>query len=78
MTNKFKRTISDTLHAMNEDMVLAREQKRKELEEKYIPDKVRGVLTAEEINWSSKAGVVIGFVVLLAIIITIAWWMVHL
>jgi hypothetical protein len=63
---------------MNEDMVLAREQKRKELEEKYIPNKVRGVLTAEEINWSSKAGVVIGFVVLLAIIITIAWWMVHL
>ena len=78
MTNKFKRTISDTLRAMNEDMVLAREQKRKELEEKYIPNKVRGVLTAEEINWSSKAGVVIGFVVLLAIIITIAWWMVHL
>jgi hypothetical protein len=78
MTNKFKRTISDTLRSMNEDMVLAREQKRKELEEKYIPNKVRGVLTAEEINWSSKAGVVIGFVVLLAIIITIAWWMVHL
>ena len=78
MTNKFKRTISDTLRSMNEDMVLAREQKRKELEEKYIPNKVRGVLTAEEINWSSKAGVVIGFVVLLAIIITIAWWVVHL
>ena len=78
MTNKFKRTISDSLKTMNEDMVLAREQKRKELEEKYIPDSIKNKLTPEEINRSSKVGVAIGFVVLLAVIIGIIWWVIHL
>jgi len=69
---KFKPTFADKFKAMNKDMVKAREGKRKELEDKYIPDSVRNVLTPEEVQRSSSIGIFIGLAILLAIIIGLA------
>lgn len=73
---KFKPTFADKFKAMNKDMVKAREGKRKELEDKYIPTSVRDVLTPEEIQRSSSIGIFIGLAILLAIIIGIVGWVI--
>ena len=75
MTHKFKETIGDKLKNMNKDMISAREQKRKELEKKYIPNSVRDVLTPEEVERSSTIGIVLGLAILLCIIIAVVGWL---
>ena len=77
MTHKFKETIGDKLNKMNKDMIKVREEKKKELQEKYIPESVKEKLTPEEIDNSSSIGIVIGLVILLLVIIGIIWWVVH-
>ena len=77
MTHKFKETIGDKLNKMNKDMIKVREEKKKELQEKYIPESVKEKLTPEEIDHSSSIGIVIGLVILLLVIIGIIWWVVH-
>lgn len=74
MTHKFKETIGDKLNKMNKDMVSAREQKRKELEEKYIPNSVRDVLSPSEVERSSKIGIVLGLIIILLLIAVIVAW----
>ena len=73
---KFADTFKAMIKAMNKDMVKAREGKRKELEDKYIPDSVRNVLTPEEVQRSSSIGIFIGLAILLAIIIGIVGWVI--
>jgi len=74
MTMKFKPTFTDKLKIMNKDMITAREVKKKEIVEKYIPDTVKGVLTPEEVDRSATWGIFAGLAVLLIVIVGLVWW----
>ena len=71
MAKKFIRTLKDEAkdiaRNINDSTVLAYDVKRKEIEEKYIPPSVLGVLYPDEIRRAERVGLVIGFLILVAI-----------
>jgi hypothetical protein len=77
MAKKFIRTLKDEAkdiaRNINDSTVLAYDVKRKEIEEKYIPPSVLGVLYPDEIRRAERAGLVIGFLILVAIAVGV-WW----
>ena len=77
MTNKFTPTIRDKLNQMNKDMIKVREERTKEIQEKYIPESVKEKLTPEEIDQSSGIGTKIGLFILLLVLVYGIWWVLH-
>jgi hypothetical protein len=76
MAKKFIRTLKDEAkdiaRNINDSTVTAYDIKRKEIEEKYIPPSVMGVLYPEEVRRAERVGLVIGFICLLTM--AIGWW----
>jgi hypothetical protein len=77
MAKKFIRTLKDEAkdiaRNINDSTVLAYDVKRREIEEKYIPPSVLGVLYPDEIRRAERVGLVIGFLILVAIAVGV-WW----
>ena len=79
MAKKFIRTLKDEVkdiaRNINDNTVMAYDVKKKEIEEKYIPPSVMGVLYPEEIKRAERVGIVVGFLVVVAILVGVAWWL---
>ena len=77
MTNKFTPTFADKLKKINNEMIANKELKRKQLEDTYIPDSLKKVLTPEEVSRASKSGVIVGYIAMLMVVVGIGLIILH-
>lgn len=75
MKGDLKRKLQNSSIDMKNTMDSAYEVKRKEITEKYVPEKYLHNLTEAEVVRAQKAGLIIGVVALVAIFIYIVWWL---
>ena len=79
MAKKFIRTLKDEVkdiaRNINDNTVMAYDVKKKEIEEKYIPPSVMGVLYPDEIKRAERIGLVVGFLIVVTILVGVAWWL---
>lgn len=79
MAKKFIRTIKDEVkdiaRNINDNTIMAYDVKKKEIEEKYIPPSVLGVLYPDEIRRAERVGLFVGFLIVVAILVGVAWWL---
>ena len=78
MTKKFIRTLKDEVkdvaRDINNNTVMAYDIKKKDIEDEYIPKKLLTVLTPEEVKRAERAGLFVGFVIIVAIVFCIIWF----
>jgi hypothetical protein len=78
MPKKFKPDLMEDIKTVardiNDNVLLAYDVKKKEIEENYIPESAKAKLTPAEIKRAERAGLVIGVIVILAILLGIVWW----
>ncbi len=68
---KIKDSSIDTKNMMDS----AYEIKRQEITKKYVPEKYLYSLTEEEVKRAQKAGLIVGSILIISILIIAIWWL---